>query len=119
MSLVNEQRLCSLRYRTSPASFEAYMNNGLGSFLDSKKAEHIEQAIILMDALETVIPKWQDGMALYNLACVAARAGQLERAMKYVSQAVSDGRPISHMVADEDFQNLWHHPHFLALKDAS
>jgi hypothetical protein len=118
-TLTEELQLSLLRYRTSPPSFEGYLNNGLGSFLDSKKDDHITKAISIMDALEAVIPKWEDGMALYNLGCIAARAVQLERAMNYVRQAVSNGRPISAMASDDDFENLWHHPDFVALREAS
>ena len=71
-----------------------------------------------MDALEQVIPCWEDGGALYNLACVAARGGQLERAMDYVQAIVDRGRSVFAMVGDPDFANLRTYPAFVALTEA-
>ena len=115
MGLAGETRLSAFRYRTSPARFESYLNNGIGSLLDSQEDVHIQKALLIMDTLESVIPAWEDGGALYNLACVAARAGQLERAMNYVRTMVARGKEITGMVADPDLTNLREHPDFVAL----
>lgn len=118
MKMKDDGELITLRSRSNQRGFEALLNNAFGSFLDSKVERHIEQAIELLDAIEPfMLPlKYRD--APYNLACIAARAGQVERAIEYIETAVKNGIFIGTMSTDEDLENVWNHKVFRKLLKA-
>lgn len=116
MPLQDNLELCVLRYKTYQHGFESFISNGLACFLDSKKEEHIAQAIQLVDAIEPTLSPWKQDGLLYNLGCIAARAGQTQRALSYVRQAIEKGKSIEAMAKDTDFQSLWENPDFIALQ---
>ena len=102
--------------------FSYFVGNGLSSFLDSQDPKHIEQAIELIDAWETVI-SWTHGHSLYALGCVASRAGQTKRALNYIERAVEGGQSIWYMMRDldsktsGDIQDLLHYKDRILLID--
>ena len=51
--------------------------------------------------------------APYNLACVAARAGQVDRAIEFIQTGIKNGVCIRTMSQDKDLKNVWTHPVFL------
>lgn len=116
MKMTSDKELSTLRQKANPWGFEALLNNGLGAFLDSQVEAHIGFGIELMDAIEPYTETFKYD-APYNLACVAARAGQLERALDYVAVAV-ETRQVSDMAQDEDLKDLWDHPRFRELMQA-
>ena len=115
MPLQDNLELCLLRSKTNRRGFEAFLSNGLACFLDSKKEDHIAQAIQLVDALEATLSPWDQSGLLYNLGCIAARAGQTQRALTYARQAIEKGSDIEAMAKDTDFRSLWDHPDFKEL----
>ena len=117
MPLVDQGELCLLRHKTNSWGFEAFMGNGLSCFLDSQVEEHIPQAIQIMDVLEQHISNWTTRHSLYAFACVAARANQLDRALKYVRQALNCDVDITNFANDSDMVNLHDHPDFIELLD--
>ncbi len=110
--------LSHLRHRTHPLAFETYVSNGLGSFLDSSDTEHIECAVELLDDLASVIT-FRTGDALYQCACVHARAGRVDSALDLVERAVAAGESIRAMAHDSDLAAIVDHPRFRAMRDAS
>lgn len=115
MPLCNQLELCTLRHKTYPKGFELFLNNGLSCFLDSQNEKHIKQAIQIIDALETIIPEWSTGEALYTFACITSRSNDLERCMDYILHALDKNESINEMAKDSDFQNVRNHPRFLEL----
>jgi len=116
MPLQEERELCLLRHKSNPRGFEGFLSNGLSCFLDSQKEEHIVQALQLVNGIEDVLSPWKYGDILYALGCIAARAGQTQRALTYVRQAIEKGESIEAMAKDPDFQSLWENPDFIALR---
>jgi uncharacterized NAD-dependent epimerase/dehydratase family protein len=100
---------------TSEYRFEIFISNGLSSFLDSQEEKHISQAIEVVERLETVFPYWTQSHLLYTLGCIMSRAGQLEKALEYIKQALEKGENIYNMKKDTDFKVLWKDPRFLDL----
>ena len=119
MPLVDQGELCLLRHKTNSWGFEAFMGNGLSCFLDSQIERHIPQAIQIIDALEQHISNWTTRHSLYAFACVAARANQLDRALKYVRQALNCYVSITNFANDSDMVNLHDHPDFIALMETN
>ncbi len=115
---MGDMELSALRHRTHDLAFETYVSNGLGSFLDSEDARHIEQALALVDALERTV-SLRTGDALYQVACVYARGGREDDALGAVERAVKAGESIRAMAHDSDFAAIASHPRFRALLDAS
>jgi len=115
MPLQSQEILCILRHKSNPRGFEGFLSNGLSCFLDSQEDEHIEQAIQLVGVIESVISPWKHGNILYTLGCIAARAGQTQRALEYVRQAIEKGESIEAMAKDTDFESIWAHPEFKEL----
>ncbi len=115
MPLVDQLELCRLRNKTNNRGFETMIGNGLSGFLDSQEPKHIKQAIVLIDAIETVVTEWQHMSSLYALACVASRANQSQRALKYIKQILEQGRSIQDMVSDPDFKNMLNNQKFKQL----
>ena len=113
--LKEELELCALRHKTGSLYFSYFVGNGRSSFLDSQDPKHIEQALEVIDAWETVISS-SHGHSLYALGCVASQSGQIERALDYIERAVEDGQSISYMMKDLDLKNIWEHPRFIALQ---
>jgi hypothetical protein len=87
--------------------------------LDSQDEEHILQAVQLVDALEPILIPWKSRNILYALGCIAARAGQTQRALTYARLAIEEGQSIKWMAEDTDFQSIWKHPDFIELTQAS
>lgn len=115
---MGDMELSALRHRTHELAFETYVNNGLGSFLDSGDPGHIERALALVDELERAVTL-RTGDALYQVACVYARAGRIDDALGAVERAVKAGESIRAMSHDSDFAAIASHPRFRALADAS
>jgi len=119
MPLQADGELCLLRHKTYPRGFESFLSNGLSCFLDSQEEEHIGQALQLVGAIEPILSPWQTGDVLYALGCIAARAGETQRALTYVRQAIEKGESIESMAKDPDFRSIWEHPDFIELTQAS
>ncbi|MGB0648564.1 MAG: TPR end-of-group domain-containing protein, partial [Bradymonadia bacterium] len=115
MKMKDDGELITLRNKCNQCGFEALLNNALDSFLDSQVERHIEQAIELLDAIEPFMLPLAYDDAPYNLACVAARTGQVERAIKFIETGVKNGVCIRTMSKDKDLQNVWTHPNFIQL----
>jgi len=115
---MGDMELSALRHRTHELAFETYVNNGLGSFLDSADPAHIERALALVDELERAVTL-RTGDALYQVACVYARAGRVGDALGAVERAVEAGESIRAMSHDSDFATIANHPRFRALADQS
>ena len=115
MHMKGDGELTTLRNESNPLGFESLLNNALGSFLDSGVDRHIEQAIELLDEIEPYMLPVEFSGAPYNLACVASRAGQVDRAIEYIKTGVKNGTSILSMSRDEDLQNVWGHPDFVSL----
>ncbi len=116
MPLAQEAELCSLRHKTNPWGFEAFLGNGLSCFLDSQQPNHIDQAVALIDALEEMVKEWHYDHAVYAFGCVFARANQVERALVYVRMLLERGGCIEDVTCDTDFLNVHTHPDFEALR---
>lgn len=119
MTIVDQVELNRLRHHSNTRGFEAFINNALGAFLDSQDEAHIQQAIQLMDGLERAIPTWKSRDGFYNRACVAARAGQIERALNCIKEMKRLKFSIQEMKWDSDLKILHQHPDFLALFGAN
>ena len=119
MPLQAQGDLCVLRHKTYHLGFENFLSNGLSCFLDSQDEEHILQAVQLVDALEPILIPWKSGDIFYALGCIAARAGQTQRALTYARQAIEKGQSIKWMAQDTDFRSIWEHPDFIELTQAS
>ena len=115
MKMKGDGELITLRNKSNRWGFEALLNNAFGSFLDSKVRRHIEQAIELLDDIEPFMLPLAHDDAPYNLACVAARAGQVDRALEFIQTGVKNGVYIRTMSKDKDLKNVWTHPVFLQL----
>jgi len=59
------------------------------------------------------------GDALYQAACVYARAGVVDSALALVERAVAAGESIRVMVHDSDLAAIVDHPRFLAMRHTS
>lgn len=84
MSMLDNLELCRLRHRSNPRGFESILNNGLSCFLDSQEDEHIEQAVVFMDALSTLNLEYVSSDPYYAFACISARSRQTQRAIDNV-----------------------------------
>jgi hypothetical protein len=114
MANTEDVDLCVLRNRAHPDAFQVYINNGLGSFLDSKEEKHIPLAVQVVDRLEKAI-SFEDSGLLYQITCVLARAGETERALDYAERSVNLGERASCMEMDTDLDFIVDHPRFKAL----
>jgi len=110
--------LCVLRNDAHPPAFQCYINNGLGSFLDSRQEKHIPLAVQVVDRLEKAI-SFEDSGLLYQITCVLARAEETERALDYLERAVKHGERIQTMARDSDLENIVHEPRFQTLLEAA
>jgi hypothetical protein len=115
---VDDIELLKLRYESNQFNFEHMINSVFGAFLDSKKDEHIALALELLDIIESHC-EWQHGQCEYQLACVYARAGMIDRALDMVELYAKNGGSSVHMANDEDLAIIHNHPRFLAVINAS
>jgi hypothetical protein len=113
-----DQQLSALRHRAHAAAFETFLNNGLGSFLDSGAPDHLVLALELVNRIERIDSIGQTGDLLYQLACVLARCGETQRAIGYVERAVRAGESIATMANDADLRSLYDHPRFVDLRES-
>ena len=86
-----------------------YLAQGFSCMLDTQRPEHIEQALEVIDDLESEL-SWKNQHVFYALACVASRAGQLDRAVRYARESVALGHDVTPMFKDPDFANLMADP---------
>ena len=110
---VQDMDMLLLRHRSQTPSFENMINCGLGSLLDSGQDEHIVRAVALLEQIESRI-EWQTGRAEYQIACVYARAGLVEQALKSVELCKRNGGYMGRMKADQDLQLIHQEERFLA-----
>jgi len=108
---MQDAELLQLQYRSQQPSFECLVNNALGAFLDSGVEAHIERAMECVDTLET-FAQWRSRDALYQIACVLSRAGQLNRALVSLEAAVERGASMRHILRDNDLAAVRTHPDF-------
>ena len=69
----------------------------------------IELAMAVIARLEAVLT-WETVHVYYALACIASRAGHLERALGYAKRSVDLGHKVKPMFSDPDFANLMADP---------
>ena len=119
MPMLENLELCRLRHRSNPKGFEAFLNNGLSCFLDSQEEQHIEQAVVFMDALRSLNLDYVTYGPYYAFACIAARARQTQRAINNVAKAVELGAHIHNFKNDTDMRSIHHHPTFIEMYEAS
>ena len=62
-----------------------------------------------------MIESWETPRVLYNFACIAARSGQVERALGYLKVTREAGINVAHMKKDPDLKSLRKHPQFKKL----
>jgi hypothetical protein len=105
---VQDVELTQLQHR-SERHCEVYLAQGFSCMLDSQRPEHIEQAVEVIANLEAVLA-WRGENVCYALACIASRAGQLERALGYAKRSVDLGHEVQPMFTDSDFANLMADP---------
>ena len=86
-----------------------FLAQGFSCMLDTQKPEHIEQALDVIARLEARLT-WKNQNVFYALACIASRAGQLERALGYAKRSVDLGHEVEPMFTDSDFANLMADP---------
>ena len=110
---VDDMDLFVLRHRSQTAAFENMINNVFGAFLDSGVEAHIDQAVALLDRIEPKV-QWTTGACDYQLACVFARAGLVERALDAVERCKRSGSSLWGMTKDTDLAAIHDHPRFLA-----
>ena len=84
--------------------------------LPDEAEPYLRQGLSLPPESRSLLAPWTHGNVLYTLGCVAARAGQTERALGYVRQALAVGESIRQMARDSDYSHLWGHPEFEGLK---
>ncbi|MGB0591101.1 MAG: TPR end-of-group domain-containing protein [Myxococcota bacterium] len=105
---VQDVELTQLQHRVS-GHCETYLAQGFSCMLDTQRPEHIEQASEVITKLEAVLT-WTTKHVYYALACIASRAGQLERALDYATRSVDLGHEAEVMLTDPDFANLMADP---------
>lgn len=110
---VQDMDMLSLRHRSQTHAFENMINCGLGSLLDSGQDEHIVRAVELLKQIESRI-QWQTGRTEYQIACVYARAGLVEPALKSVELCKRNGGYMGSMKADQDLKLIHQEKRFLA-----
>ena len=110
---VQDMDMLSLRHRSQTPSFENMINCGLGALLDSGHYEHIVRAVALLEQIESRI-QWQTGRAEYQVACVYARAGLVELALKSIELCKRNGGYMGSMKADQDLELIHQEKRFLA-----
>ncbi len=97
-----------------------YLDQGFSCMLDTQRPEQIEQALQIIDKLESVLTL-EDNALCYSLACVTSRAGQIKRALGYAKRSVELGHAVEPMFTDPDFANLmnnsWAEPRLRKLAD--
>ena len=76
--------------------------------------EHARMGAEIIERLETVI-SWKTNEALYQFACVFARAGYLDRAIEYIQRTIELGTNKVHIENDSDFDNVRDDARFIAL----
>lgn len=112
-----DEELSRLRHATHARAFETFLNNALGSFLDSGDEAHLQEALELVTRLEGFLILGATSDVLYQVACVLARAGEAQRALDYVERAVDKGESIGVMAEDSDFASLVDEPRFVGLRE--
>lgn len=86
-----------------------YLAQALSCMLDTQQPEHIELAMKVVEEL-ALDRRWERGDVPYALACIASRAGQVDRALAYAQQAATHGMDVPQMVSDPDLANLMADP---------
>jgi tetratricopeptide (TPR) repeat protein len=115
---VQDMDMLSLRHRSQTHAFENMINCGFGSLLDSGQDGHIVRAVALLEQIESRI-EWQTGRTEYQIACVYARAGLVEPALKCVELCKRNGGYMGRMKADQDLKLIHQEKRFLAAVDQS
>jgi hypothetical protein len=110
---VQDMDMLSLRHRSQTHAFENMINCGIGSLLDSGQDEHIVRAVALLEQIESRI-EWQTGRTEYQVACVYARAGLVEPALKSVELCKRNGGYMGRMKADQDLKLIHQEKRLLA-----
>ena len=105
---VQDVELTELQHR-SEGHCEVYLAQGFSCMLDTQRPEHIAQAVEVIANLEAVLT-WKGESVYYALACIASRAGRLERALQYAKRSVDLGHDAQPMLTDPDFANLMADP---------
>jgi tetratricopeptide (TPR) repeat protein len=107
---------CELRLvrRPKPAWYEC--NAILGTLLQRSPFRLDELAREGLRLVEARLPDLgQIDAIAYNLACIYARAGELERALVALRRCEDPRKQNAHPERDPDFEALWNHPEFRAL----
>jgi len=99
---LDDEALSVLRHRAHPGAFETFLNNGLGSFVDSHDPAHIPIGVELVERLRKRVELDALGDLQWQLACLFVRAGEHDRALGHVERAVAAGESIESMAGDPD-----------------
>ena len=109
--------LLHLRFRSTRATVEALVNNGVGACLDSPVDAHLEVGRAIMEQVQERLPPPDLISIHYGFACVYARLGQAELALEQVRLAREGGEDVTMMQQDSDMKSLRHDPRFLELTE--
>ncbi|MEM7160199.1 MAG: hypothetical protein AAF799_45595 [Myxococcota bacterium] len=110
---LRDDELNDLRFRTHRYAFEVLVNNGLGSCVDSGDEEHLQIGVELVNRVDAFPMESSD--VLYQVACVLARAGDVDRALVYAERAVAAGESAQVMARDTDLAAIHDHERFRRL----
>jgi tetratricopeptide (TPR) repeat protein len=69
-----------------------------------------------LERLRPVLADWPEALVYFNVACVEARLGRADDAIRHLEQAIADDHRIrEHIRTDEDLDSLREDPRFQAL----
>ena len=116
MTIFSEQaddlELFVLRARSQPHAFENMVFCALGSYLDCGSDEHVHEAAERIEALEARY-EWATGRADYQIACLFARSGDVEAALRAIERCAQRGAMQRRMAHDTDLEPIWDEPRFI------
>jgi hypothetical protein len=112
--------------RDFPDSAQNMLNNGLGALLDTRRSEDLAYAREIVAFVEKALPRPSLSWLVYAFACVAARSGRVDQAIRTLERAlkiqnrghiVTDANQSMRSWArkDDDLASLHGNPRFLKL----
>ena len=110
-----------LLYASEPRSMEELIDSACVALLDSKGEQGSREAYALLNRVLAELPPTQNPRANYDYACIFARCGDVEQAVKQLGPFISDpdtkdiSRSFSRIRHDPDFDGIRKDPRFVAL----